>query len=212
MISFGFEKKCFKYGVFRFSKYSHCSQYLKRFRAFDRYSPRAIRDALARLRDSDWQFTPPGERQAMLYEIFRPSPPYDLVDFLCDFRCGGYRILGDILEDLEDQHTKQAAVNRKGMKDNDNPQMRRMMQGAAGDPNYETVLIRNCVNVMRPVDAREAASRIPWEDAVKCAELLGKRQFILEVLPAVALDLAVDRSEPQQKEKKKGWWKFWSTK
>ena len=182
------------------------------FRAFDRYSPRAIRDALSRLRESDWQFTPPGERQAMLYEIFRPSPPYELVDFLCDFRCGGYRILGDILEDLEDQHTKQAAVDRKGIQDNDSPQMRRMMQGAAGNPDYESVLIRNCVNVMRPVHAREAANRIPWEDAVKCAELLGKRQFILEVLPAVALDLAVDRSEPQQKEKKKGWWKFWSTK
>lgn len=182
------------------------------FRAFDRYSLRVIRDALARLRESDWQFTPPGERQVMLYEIFRPSPPYDLVDFLCDFRCGGYRILGDILEDLEDQHTKQAAVDRKGIQDNDSLQMRRMMQGAAGDPDYETLLIRNCVNVMRPVDAREAGSRIPWEDAVKSAELLGKRQFILEVLPTVALDLAVDRSESQRKEKKKGWWKFWSTK
>ena len=182
------------------------------FRAFDRYPPRLIRDALARLRESDWQFTPPEERHVMLYEIFRPSPPYDLVDFLCDFRCGGYRILGDILEDLEDQYTKQAAVNRKGIQDNDSPQMRRMMQGAAGDPDYETVLIRNCVNVMRPIDAREAANRIPWEDAVKCAEMLGKRQFILEVLPTVALDLAIDRTKPQQKEKKKGWWKFWLTK
>jgi len=182
------------------------------FRAFDRYPSRLIRDALAKLRESDWQFTPPGERQVMLYEIFRPSPPYDLVDFLCDFRCGGYRILGDILEDLEDQYTKQAAVNRKGIQDNDGPQMRRMMQGAAGDPDYETVLIRNCVNVMRPIDAREAANRIPWEDAVKCAEMLGKRQFILEVLPTVALDLAIDRTKPQQKEKKKGWWKLWLTK
>ena len=37
--------------------------------------------------------------------------------------------------------------------------------------------------------------RIDWEEAVKCAEALGKRDFILEVLPSPALDLVIDRTK-----------------
>jgi len=36
---------------------------------------------------------------------------------------------------------------------------------------------------------------------VKCAEALGKRSFILEVLPASALDLVIDRTAPEKKER-----------
>lgn len=77
------------------------------FRDFDRYPPYVIRDALARLRESSWQFTPPEDRMAALWEIMGGSPPYNYAELLCDFRCGGYRIFGDILEDLELQYRKQ---------------------------------------------------------------------------------------------------------
>ena len=43
-----------------------------------------------------------------------------------------------------------------------------------------------------------AQERIDWDDAVKCAEALGKRGFLLEVMPSAALDLTIDCTAPEQ--------------
>jgi hypothetical protein len=43
--------------------------------------------------------------------------------------------------------------------------------------------------------------QIDWDDAVMCAEALDKRSFILEVLPAAALDLVIDRTAPEKRER-----------
>ena len=41
--------------------------------------------------------------------------------------------------------------------------------------------------------------RLDRDEAVKCAEALGKRAFILEVMPHAALDLTIDRNAPKEK-------------
>ena len=174
---------------------------------FDYLFPNAVQAALENLRASDWQFTPKEDRLLALYEIF-PNRPPECRDTLCDFRCGGYRVLGDILMDLDEQYRTTAIRKHKGIRQDDTEQMRSMMQGAVDSPDYREILIRNCINVIRPIDRRDADKIIPLVMAVMCAEALGKRSFILEVLPATALELTIDRREPEKQEKK-AWWKLW---
>ena len=67
---------------------------------------------------------------------------------------------------------------------------------------YYQKLIENCKGIIYPTIRQkpgEDPEQIPWDMAVKCAEALGKRDFILEVMPARALALAIDRNEPEQK-------------
>lgn len=174
---------------------------------FDYLFPNNIQTALENLRASDWQFTPKENRLLALYEIFPRRPP-NCRDLLCDFRCGGYRVLGDILMDLDEQYRKATIQKHRGIRQDDTEQMRQMMQGAADSPDYRQTLVKNCVHVIRPNDRRDEDKIVPLDVAVMCAEALGKRDFILEVLPATALDLAIDRREPEKQEKK-AWWKFW---
>lgn len=174
---------------------------------FDYLFPKDVQTVLENLRESDWQFTPKEDRLLALYSIFPRRLP-ECRDLLCDFRCGGYRVLGDILMDLDEQYRTAAIQKHKGVRQDDTEQMRWMMHGAADSPDYREVLIKNCVHIIRPFDRQDADKIIPMDMAVMCAEALGKRDFILEVLPATALDLAIDRQEPRKQEKK-AWWKFW---
>ena len=181
------------------------------YREFEYYSPYEIRRALTALRDSDWQFTPEEKRMELLYTFFRRPPSSR--DVYCDFRCGGYRILGDILMDLEEQQRSWVMQKNKGVRENDSPQLRSLLHGALDRPDYLRVLIQNCERLIQPVLRSESTlAPIDWADAVMCAECLGKRAFILEVLPFAAISLAVDCRTPQEqvkKEKKKAWWKPW---
>ena len=171
------------------------------YHSFERYSRREIHDALEKLRQSDWQFTPEEDRLVVLYELFTTSPPY-CRDILCDFRCGGYRILADILMDLDEQYRIAEVHKHKGMNKNDSEQLRAMLQGAIGKADYQKQIIRNCIDILEPRHRFVGEAERPGisqETAVQCAELLGKRRFILEVLPAAALDLAVDFKKPGTK-------------
>lgn len=68
--------------------------------------------------------------------------------------------------------------------------------------DYRETLIRNCRDVIYPTirhTSGEVLDQLDWHEAVKCAEAMGKRAFILEVLPHAALDLAIDRNAPEEK-------------
>ena len=83
-------------------------------------------------------------------------------------------------------------------------QMKSMMLGVMESQDYRQTLIRNCKSVIWPTIRHypgEVLEQIDWDDAVMCAEALGKRGFILEVLPASALDLVIDRTAPEKRER-----------
>ena len=79
-----------------------------------------------------------------------------------------------------------------------------MLGGIAKSRDYKEEIARRCVMALQPPTAR---SRFDFEEAVKCAIALGKRQFALEVLPASVLELTCDRSHvfasPTEKTPKK---------
>ena len=178
------------------------------YQEFRWIQPGSVRRALAALRESDWQFTPKEERLEMMYAFLRSKVPFDY-EYFCDFRCGGYRILGDILMDLDEQFRIVELQKHKGVKRDDSKQLRKMLRDTVGKPDWQEQLIRNCIEILNPklwFHGEEMPTGIPQETAVQCAELLGKRRFILEVLPAAAMRLTIDRTKPI---KKKAWWKLW---
>ena len=175
------------------------------YSVFDNMTPYQIRKVRLALDEIKWCFTPPEERQNVLYLICSIAKLYDYLDIFCDFRNGGYRIFGDIICDLDDMYRKigiQKNITRKG----DSKELQRLLLGIENAPDYKEQIIRNCMNIIRPVNKKNCLDYI---DVVKCAVALGERQFILDVLPSVVADLTVDRSNIYKINEPKKKWRLW---
>lgn len=178
---------------------------------FQNCYPYEIRDAYAHFREINWQFTPPEQRAEIALEIIGWHPKY--LDVLCDFRYGGYRILGDILEDIYTQQQILATKKNAGIKKDDSELMKDLMRGVFQARDYREQLRWNCSNANIPTISRHAEEsleetnkdRLDVYELIMCAEALGKRDFILEVFPVAARRMAVDLTTKP----KKRWWHFW---
>lgn len=171
------------------------------YSVFDNLTPYQMRKVRLRLEETSWHFVPKEEREHTLYYIFDNTYFSTYTDVFCDFRNGGYRIVGDIICDFDDMYRNmgiQKNITRKG----DSKDLRKLLSGVENSPNYKAQIIRNCIHLIRPVGKRNC---LDYADVVKCAVALGERQFALEVLPSVVSDLTIDRShiykinEPKKK-------------
>ncbi len=175
---------------------------------FENMSPQDVRRARHKLEEYKWHLVPPDERQKALYDIGVGSHGlYNYLDVFCDFRHGGYRIVGDIICDIDDMHRnngiKEHITNQKG----DGEDLRMMLMGIENADDYKSQIIRNCVRVICPPSRKNA---LDFDEVVMCAVSLGKRQFALEVLPASVLNLTLDRSHVfAEIEPKKKKWRLW---
>lgn len=167
------------------------------YSVFDSMTSHQVRKARLALDEVKWCFISPEERQNVLCSICRTAKLYDYSDVFCDFRSGGYRIVGDIICDFDDMYRKigiQKNITRKG----DSKELKRLLAGVENAYDYKEQIVRNCMNIIRPADKKNC---LDYTDVVKCAVALGERQFVLEVLPSVASDLTID--EPKKK------WRLW---
>ena len=130
---------------------------------------------LEQIREQAWQFLAPGERE----DFLREHLPGDIVDaygeLLCDFRAGGYRILGDLLLDVERENRLQASrqLHRAG----DSEQMEEMLrsyENKTAQESYREAAARGCRHYLE--------RHIQPKLAVQCAAALGKRGFLWDVL------------------------------
>ena len=176
------------------------------YSVFEKLSPQSVRRARHKLEECKWHLVPPEERQRVLYEICGIAGIYEYLEFFCDFRHGGYRIIGDIICDLDDMHRnrgiKSSATKQKG----DSKVLQAMLRGVESADDYKAQIIRNCVNIICPPSRHNA---LDFGDVVKCAVALDKRQFALEVLPYNVLSMAIDRRHIYEaaNTKKKRWWR-----
>ena len=145
--------------------------------------PEQVAALLEQIREQAWQFLPPGERE----DFLREHLPGDIVDaygeLLCDFRAGGYRILGDLLLDVERENRLQASrqLHRAG----DTEQMAEMLESyenKTAQESYWEAAARGC--------RRYLERHIQPKLAVQCAAALGKRGFLWDVLLDAALATA----------------------
>lgn len=69
---------------------------------FDNASPEQIKKARAALVEREWHLTPKKDREIAWYSIVPSGVSSEYLDIFCDFRNGGFRLLGDILCDLDE--------------------------------------------------------------------------------------------------------------
>lgn len=141
--------------------------------------------------ERQWHLTPPEERENVLGEILPGMYGLEYAELFCDFRCSGYRLLGDIICDMDDLHRSRQIQKSLFAQKGDSKDLVFMLNGIAKSRDYRVEIARRCVMVLQPPTAR---SSFDFEEAAKCAIALGKRQFALEVLPASMLELTCDRS------------------
>ena len=135
----------------------------------------------------------------MIYAILPCHYDAELLDLFCDFRCGGYRLLGDVICDLDDLYRKEG-VKKSVIRKGDSADLQKLLRGVMESADAEETIRRNCISVLHPIDRREA--KIDLGDALKCAVALGERQFALEVLPGVMLEYAaLNQNEPKKKKR-----------
>lgn len=145
------------------------------YAAFSALEPEQAAALLEEIREQAWHFLAPGERE----DFLREHLPTDLVDeyggLLCDFRAGGYRILGDLLLDVERENRLETSrqLHRAG----DSEQMEEMLESyenKTAQESYREAAARGCRHYLE--------RHIQPKLAVQCAAALGKRGFLWDVL------------------------------
>lgn len=168
---------------------------------FDLETPDRIHHARLQLTQQQWHLMPPEARKDFLFELFPTGSIDAYADIFCDFRCGGYRILGDILCDLDELHQNRQIQKHYLAKKGDSETLQFLLAGISDYGDYKAELVKRCIAVLQPSTARD---RFDFEEAVKCTVVLDKRNFVMEVLPASALPLVLDKSTPEPQKKRKG--------
>ena len=139
-------------------------------------------DTIAKFREdltvSEWHLMTEEEREIFLFAHLPLDTPREYFDLFADFRHGGYRVLGDIICDLDDayqyEETKKHIFERKG----DNFQRRMMINMeklSVMDFDFKAHIAKGCRSVIN--------HEFDPDKALMCAIALGNRKFAFEVLP-----------------------------
>ena len=142
------------------------------FTGMDATHIKAVRDAL---RAEQWHFMKPEERLSFLRE-YLPEEAFRAYDCLfSDFRMGGYRVLGDIICDIDD--TNRLADKSKLHYKHDTPEMTAMIDAYNNripGTDYREAVAETC---------RVCIAKItPPFQAIRYAEAMDRRDFIFDVL------------------------------
>ena len=142
------------------------------FTEIDATRIKTIRDAL---RSEKWHFMKPEERLSFLAEYLPEEGFREYDDLFSDFRMGGYRVLGDIICDI-DTENRNADKNKLHYKN---------------DSEAMTAMIDSYINRVPGTDYREAVAEAcrmcmskitPTFQAIRYAEAMDRRDFIFDVL------------------------------
>lgn len=165
---------------------------------FDRFSAERIRKAREMLSELNWHLLKKEDRELAIYEMgFTGLSEYH--ELFCDFRAGGYRLLGDLICDIDDMNRSNAISKRVQRKD-DGEDLKRMLIGVKPYGDYEQRILQNCRTM---IDNRFVGmEKLDPTEVLKCAAALGERSFALEVLPWMIENNAIDVNTPKKK-----WWK-----
>ena len=74
---------------------------------FRQLAPERLTALRQAIREEQWQLMDMTDREAFLLKYLPESELMDWYDLLTDFRSGGYRILGDLVCDIDDENTQQ---------------------------------------------------------------------------------------------------------
>ena len=152
------------------------------YSAFDHIPPYGIRQARLKLSETNWHLTPLSDRLVTSYEVIGNAIDLSCRELFCDFRHGGYRLLGDIICDLDDMYRAKEIADHVKHQD-DNKDLNALLSGTKRSSDYRHTVIHNCMRLLVP--NYKGAERLDLNEVLKCSVALGERQFALKVMPSV---------------------------
>lgn len=155
------------------------------YSVFDNISPYGIRQARLKLSETNWHLTPPSDRLVATYEIIGTTIDLSIRELFCDFRHGGYRILGDIICDLDDMYRAKEIADHVKHQD-DGKDLNALLSNTNQTGDYRKTVVSNCINLM--TSHIKGAENLDLNEVLKCAVALSERQFALEVMPMTVLE------------------------
>ena len=155
------------------------------YSAFDDIQPYEIRQARLKLSETNWHLTPHADRLVTTYEIIANAIDLSCRELFCDFRHGGYRILGDIICDLDDMYRAKGIADHIKHQD-DGKDLNALLSNTNQTGDYRKTVVSNCINLM--TSHIKGAEKFDLSEVLKCAVTLGERQFALEVMPVTVLE------------------------
>ena len=171
------------------------------YHCFDHMFPTTTCQLRHALTEGGWMYARPEER--MDFFDYMPAESIRYWELFCDFRCGGYRLLPNIICDFDDLYSRRESRKRMLTKKGDSEDLQWLLLDIDKDGNYQETLIRRCRSILNPMDGK---GRIDSHDVVKYAVALGKRQFALEIYPATVVELAIYLNEDEKYKKRKWRW------
>ena len=162
------------------------------YQAVDNGLAQAIHQARMVMMEEKWQLVPPEDREEVLSRILEPLNEQALLyaDVFCDFRQFGFRILGDILLDLDLLYGRMEGLSRWHRKD-DSENMIRLMQGCENAKDRYATVRENLLVLLE--EQGFVLSKDDLASVVKMAYILDKRKFAMEIALADMARLTIDR-------------------
>lgn len=133
--------------------------------------PERVAESLEALRQKCWQFLDLEGRERFLLTWL--SELESLFDLFSDFRCGGYRVLGDLLCDIHEENIAQG--RNQLVRPGDSPAFAAMMAACQREPQrYREVAASRCRVLLEEI--------VKPMIAVRYVVALGKRSLLWELL------------------------------
>ena len=141
---------------------------------FQQLEPERVTALRQTVREQCWHFMDAAERETFLLEQLPEAEFAACYDLLSDFHFGGFRVLGDLICDIDDENTAQ---DRKHLlRETDSPAFIAMMQTFIDQPfaNYRDTVAARCRKLLDGIVRPALAVRYVVAD--------GKRDLLWELL------------------------------
>lgn len=167
---------------------------------YNNYNAKWISELRKTLTEEQWHLMSPNERESFLRITLPAGTPDEYFALLADFWHGGYRILGDILCDLDDAFAAEEAKSLCLHRKDDSGQLKAFMnfyEKTHNPADYKKIVADYCKQLLNlKVKTREFAELdIDLNLFLQCAIALGKRKFAFEVLLDVVERNVMERSD-----------------
>ena len=143
---------------------------------FGSLPPEKVSALLHTIREQAWHLIDEDARERFLRE-WLPEPEFeDVYDLLTDFRFGGYRILGDIVCDMEDENT--GREKKRLFRESDSKAFTAMMRAFAdksASQGYRDAVTAKCRELLTTI--------VKPTLAVRYVVALGRRDLLWDLLP-----------------------------
>lgn len=165
---------------------------------------RKIARIRSQLTEKKWHLMDMKEREIFLLDVIPSDLMEDYEGIFTDFRKGGYRILGDIICDLDDMYRIEDQKALKYRSSEGRPLEKRIIEGYAKNPSSDYRDDARRAVIWEMSHGASDRDGLDFTEALKCVISLGRRDFALEIMPYYILDNMVVTENIKKRRKHAG--------